>query len=357
MNTTQSGAIGVNRTQYMSSMVPAQALEQEAGQQYGDILKQAKAKNLLDRDPAQVARARTISQRLIAQAGVFRPDAASWKWEVHVLSSDEVNAWCMPGGKIAVYTGLLNKIKPTDDELAAVLGHEISHALREHARERVSQQMVTNLGLSVLSIATGSKEAGDLGGKLTSVMFTLPNSRTHETEADRMGVELAARGYDPRAAVTLWQKMGAADGGQAPPEFLSTHPSAASRISDLQVASEQVLPLYEQAKGRRGPLRRAVRRRWRRRRIVQGNPGRLPRHHAQRLEQGQQRRPLGPVFLLEGLRRVADGLEADRYQEFPHVRVLHAHADGLRHARQRRGRHAGGAAMPAQVGLPKTKSS
>ena len=107
-------------------MVPAQALEQEAGQQYGDILKQAKAKNLLDRDPAQVARARTISQRLIAQAGVFRPDAASWKWEVHVLSSDEVNAWCMPGGKIAVYTGLLNKIKPTDDELAAVLGHEIS---------------------------------------------------------------------------------------------------------------------------------------------------------------------------------------------------------------------------------------
>ncbi|AUT48977.1 peptidase M48 [Achromobacter sp. AONIH1] len=251
MNTTQSGAIGVNRTQYMSSMVPAQALEQEAGQQYGDILKQAKAKNLLDRDPAQVARARTISQRLIAQAGVFRPDAASWKWEVHVLSSDEVNAWCMPGGKIAVYTGLLNKIKPTDDELAAVLGHEISHALREHARERVSQQMVTNLGLSVLSIATGSKEAGDLGGKLTSVMFTLPNSRTHETEADRMGVELAARaGYDPRAAVTLWQKMGAADGGQAPPEFLSTHPSAASRISDLQVASEQVLPLYEQAKGK-----------------------------------------------------------------------------------------------------------
>ena len=138
MNTTQSGAIGVNRTQYMSSMVPAQALEQEAGQQYGDILKQAKAKNLLDRDPAQVARARTISQRLIAQAGVFRPDAASWKWEVHVLSSDEVNAWCMPGGKIAVYTGLLNKIKPTDDELAAVLGHEISRPARTCARARVA---------------------------------------------------------------------------------------------------------------------------------------------------------------------------------------------------------------------------
>ena len=198
-----------------------------------------------------MSRVRTISQRLIAQTGVFRPDASSWKWEVHVLTSDEVNAWCMPGGKIAVYTGLINKIKPTDDELAAVLGHEISHALREHARERVSQQMATSLGLQVLSIATGSSAASDLGGKLSDVMFTLPNSRTHETEADRMGVELAARaGFDPRAAVTLWQKMGAADNGNAPPEILSTHPSAASRITDLQAAAQQVLPLYEQSRGR-----------------------------------------------------------------------------------------------------------
>jgi predicted Zn-dependent protease len=249
MNTTQSGAIGVNRTQYMSSLVPSQALEQEASQQYTDILKQAQAKGLLDRDAQQVARVRAISQRLIAQAGVFRPDASAWKWEVHVLSSDEVNAWCMPGGKIAVYTGLISKIKPTDDELAAVLGHEIAHALREHARERVSQQMATNLGLQVLSIATGSSAAGDLGGELTNVMFTLPNSRTHETEADRMGVELAARaGFDPRAAVTLWQKMGAADSGNAPPEILSTHPSAASRITDLQAAAQQVMPLYQQVK-------------------------------------------------------------------------------------------------------------
>lgn len=249
MNTTQSGAIGVNRTQYMSSLVPSQALEQEASQQYADILKQAQGKGLLDRDAQQLSRVRAISQRLIAQVGVFRPDASGWKWEVHVLSSDEINAWCMPGGKIAVYTGLIAKIKPTDDELAAVMGHEISHALREHARERVSQQMATNLGLSVLSIATGSNAASDLGGQLSSVMFTLPNSRTHETEADRMGVELAARaGYDPRAAVTLWQKMGAADSGNAPPEILSTHPSAASRITDLQAAAQQVMPLYQQAK-------------------------------------------------------------------------------------------------------------
>jgi len=246
VNTTQSGTVGVQRTQYMSSMVPEKELEQEAGQQYSELIQQAKAQNALDRDAAQVSRVRAISQRLIAQVGAFRPDAANWDWEVHVLSSSDVNAWCMPGGKMAVYTGLLTQIKPTDAELAAVMGHEISHALREHARERMSQQMVTNVGLSVLAIATGVST--DLGSKLTDVMFTLPNSRTHESEADMMGVELAARaGYDPRAAVTLWQKMGSAGGG-APPEFLSTHPSADTRISELQVASERVLPLYEQAK-------------------------------------------------------------------------------------------------------------
>lgn len=249
VQTTQSGAVGVERTQYMSSLVPEQELEQEAGQQYSELIQQAKAQGALDRNAAQVARVRAISKRLVAQVGTFRPDAAAWDWEVHVISSDEVNAWCMPGGKMAVYTGLLTQIKPTDAELAAVMGHEISHALREHARERMSQQMVTNVGLSVLSIATGVST--DLGSKLTDVMFTLPNSRTHESEADLMGVELAARaGYDPRAAVTLWQKMGAASNG-APPEFLSTHPSADTRISDLQAASQRVLPLYEQAKGKK----------------------------------------------------------------------------------------------------------
>src|SRR3546814_476793 len=232
----------------MSSMVSEAALQQEASQQYNRLLSQAKAHGALDRDAAQTKRVQAISQRLIKQAGVFRTDAANWNWNVHVLSSDEVNAWCMPGGKIAVYTGLINKIKPTDDELAAVIGHEMAHALREHAREQVSQQMVTNMGLSVLSAVTGVGATADLGSALSNVMFTLPNSRTHETEADRIGVELAARaGYDPRAAVTLWQKMGALGGGNAPPEFLSTHPSAASRIADLTEAANKVLPLYQQA--------------------------------------------------------------------------------------------------------------
>ncbi|HTK00034.1 MAG TPA: M48 family metallopeptidase [Bordetella sp.] len=248
VHTTQGGAVGVDRTQYMSSLVSSQDLQKEANQQYAAILAQAKAKNLLDVNPEQVARVRTIAQRLIAQVGVFRPDAASWAWEVHVLSTQEINAWCMPGGKIAVYTGLLIQIKPTDAELAAVMGHEISHALREHARERVSQQMATSVGLSVLSVVTGSSAVSDLGGQLSDVMFTLPNSRTHEAEADRMGVELAARaGYDPMAAVSLWRKMAQASQGKEQPEILSTHPSADSRIADLQAAAQQVMPLYQQA--------------------------------------------------------------------------------------------------------------
>lgn len=251
VQTTSSGAIGVDRQQYMSSMVSEAALQQEAAQQYSALLGQAKAQGALDRNAAQTKRVQTISQKLIRQAGVFRPDAANWNWDVHVLSADEVNAWCMPGGKIAVYTGLIDKIQPTDAELAAVIGHEMAHALREHAREQVSQQMVTNMGLSVLSAVTGGGATADLGGALSNVMFTLPNSRTHETEADRIGVELAARaGYDPRAAVTLWQKMGALGGGGGQPEFLSTHPSAASRIADLTEAANKVLPLYQQAGGK-----------------------------------------------------------------------------------------------------------
>lgn len=247
VQTTQSGLVGIDRPQYMSSMVPEAQLDQEAAAQYAQIISQARAKGALDANAAQTRRVQTIARRLIAQVGVFRQDALHWKWEEHVLSSNEVNAWCMPGGKIAVYTGLLNTIKPTDAELAAVMGHEISHALREHAREQVSQQMVTSVGLSILSAVTGSQATADLGSALTNVMFNLPNSREHETEADRMGVELAARaGYDPRAAVTLWRKMSQA-GGSTPPEFLSTHPSPASRIADLEKVSNEVLPLYRQA--------------------------------------------------------------------------------------------------------------
>lgn len=249
VQTTGSGTVGVERKQYMSSLVSEQALMQEAQQQYNGILAQARAQGAVDTNAQQTARVKAITQRLIAQVGIFRPEAASWNWQVHVLNSNEVNAWCMPGGKIAVYSGMIDKLKLTDAELAAVIGHEMAHALREHAREQVSQQMATGMGLSVLSAITGSAATADMGGKLTEVMFTLPNSRTHETEADRMGVELAARaGYDPRAAITLWQKMASQGGGGAPPEFLSTHPSASTRTADLTQISQQVMPLYEAAK-------------------------------------------------------------------------------------------------------------
>ncbi|MER1940833.1 M48 family metallopeptidase [Castellaniella sp. FW104-16D08] len=244
VQTTQSGAVGIERTQYMSGLVSEAQLDQEAAQQYQQILAQARAQHALDPSAAQTKRVQAIAQRLIAQVGVFRPDAKQWNWEVHVLKSDEVNAWCMPGGKIAVYTGMLEKINPTDAELAAVMGHEISHALREHAREQVSRQMGAGIGVSILAAVTGSQAVADLGSNLSQVMFTLPNSRANETEADRMGVELAARaGYDPRAAITLWQKMERLGGGQ-PPEMLSTHPSSASRIQDLKQATAKVMPLY-----------------------------------------------------------------------------------------------------------------
>ncbi|WP_353157237.1 M48 family metallopeptidase [Herminiimonas fonticola] len=249
VQTTQSGLVGVDRQQRMA--VSAQELDQAAGKQYATLIAEQKQKNALNRNAAQVARVRGIANKLIAQTSVFRPDAQRWQWEVNVLTSPEVNAWCMPGGKIAVYTGLIEKLQVTDDELAAVIGHEISHALREHARERASEQMVAG---SVISIGSALLGVGNLGQKGAEYAYMglvgLPNSRSHETEADRIGVELAARaGYDPRAAITLWQKMGQV-GGSAPPTFLSTHPSSADRSSDLTIYAQRVMPLYLQAKNR-----------------------------------------------------------------------------------------------------------
>lgn len=248
VQTTQSGAVGIDRKQYMSGLVSESALRETAVKQYSQTLSQARSRGKLDANSAQVRRVQHITRQLVAQVGVFRPEAMQWPWEIHVLDDASINAWCMPGGKMAIHSGLINQLEPTDAELAAVLGHEIAHALREHAREQVSQQMAADMGLSVLAAVTGARATADLGGQLSKVMFTLPNSRSHEAEADRIGVELAARaGYDPRAALTLWQKMAAAGGAQ-PPEFLSTHPSPASRMADLRQAIDRVMPLYEQGR-------------------------------------------------------------------------------------------------------------
>jgi predicted Zn-dependent protease len=252
-STTEQGTVGVQRSQLL--LVSSAELDKAAAAQYQQVIKTETPKGNVNRDPKQVERVRAIAQRLIPQTTVFRKDAPDWKWEVNVISSPEVNAWCMPGGKIAVYTGIIEKLQITDDELAAVMGHEISHALREHGRERASQQMASSVGSSLVGVVadvflpgTGQVSAG-LAGAVSQVTFELPYSRVHETEADRMGVELAARaGYDPRAAVTLWQKMAKLSGGGAPPKLLSTHPSHEDRIKDLTEFSQKVMPLYEQAR-------------------------------------------------------------------------------------------------------------
>lgn len=255
--TTQSGAVGVERKQFM--MLSEKQVDQMAAQSYLQTLKEAETKKTLNSNPQQTERVRAIANRLIAQTGVFRPDAANWKWEVNVQESKDVNAYCMPGGKIMVYTGLIDKLNPTDDELANVMGHEISHALREHGRERMSRAYAQQIGLVGLAVALGatSKDRNAaantmmIGSTVTALALTLPNSREAEREADRMGLELSARaGYDPNAAITLWQKMGS-QGGSKPPEWLSTHPSEESRMKELQSLIPTVMPLYQEARAKK----------------------------------------------------------------------------------------------------------
>ncbi len=250
VQTTQPGAIGVDRKQSM--MVSSEEVNASAAKAYQQLVTGAAQKGQVNRDAAQVARVRRIAQRLIPMTAAFRPDAPGWAWETNVISSKEVNAWVMPGGKIAVYTGLIERLQPTDDELAAVMGHEIAHALREHGRERVSQAQAQGLVIGVLGAVAGVSRGGmDLTALVVDLTLNKPNSREHETEADRIGVELAARaGFDPRGAISLWEKMGKLGGG-APPEFLSTHPSPSSRIADLKVYSAKVMPLYETARAKR----------------------------------------------------------------------------------------------------------
>ena len=248
VETTHPGLVGVDRNQRF--LVSAEQINEASAEAYQQVLAEAKKQNALDRDPAQVARVQTIVKRLIPATTAFRPDAAKWPWDFHVLSSKEVNAWAMPQGKIAVYTGLLQQLQPTDDELAAVLGHEISHALREHSRERASQAMAQQVALGVIgAVANVPQGAIDMAPMLLDVTFNLPHSRQQEQEADRIGVELAARaGYDPHAAIRLWEKMEKVAGGGQPPKFLSTHPSHEDRIKDLRQYADRVAPLYQAAK-------------------------------------------------------------------------------------------------------------
>ncbi len=253
VQTTEAGAVGVTREQRVTTLVSSEEIEQQASKEYAQLLAEAQKKGLLNRDQQQVARVRTITQRLIPQVGVFRKDALQWKWESNVLTSKDINAWCMPGGKMAVYSGLIERLNATDDELAAVMGHEIAHALREHARERIGNQMATSaastVGAIALEIFTGVRVNPDLASSVLGAVTVLPNSRQNESEADIIGVELMARaGYDPRASLSLWRKMGQVAGGGGGPEFLSTHPSGETRLRELQGYVDKVMPLYQAAK-------------------------------------------------------------------------------------------------------------
>lgn len=248
VQTTQAGAVGITRKQSMG--VSREQVEQQSATAYLQLRQEAGQKRALNTDPALLARVQGIAKRLIPQVGVYRPDAVDWKWEVNVFQSDEVNAFCMAGGKIAVYTGLIQQLKITDDELAAVMGHEIAHALREHVREQQSRQQV--LGVVGIGAVIGGALLGvnidpNLAQNGLQVAFGLPHSREAEVEADDIGLELAARaGYNPKAAITLWQKMGALGGGR-PPAFMSTHPSPESRATDLTRVAQIVEPMYQAA--------------------------------------------------------------------------------------------------------------
>ena len=247
-STTDKGTVGADRRQLL--LVSEPQIADMASKAYAQVLNEARKAGTLNTDVAQLRRVRTITAKLIPQVKVFRPDAVDWKWETNVITADTLNAWCMHGGKIAVYTGIITQLKLTDDELAAIIGHEMAHALREHSREQISQEMATtltlNIGTSLLGLGTLGSNIAQVGSDL---MLKLPNSRTHETEADRMGVELAARaGYDPRAAISLWQKMGAVSPNGGQPSWLSTHPSGKARIADLEVYAAKVEPLFRAAK-------------------------------------------------------------------------------------------------------------
>ncbi len=241
--------VDVGKNSAFSQLVPADSVERSSLEQYAQMLEQAAEKKALaSKDHPQLRRLRDIANKIIPHALSWNPRAANWQWEVNLIGSKQINAFCMPGGKIAFYTGILDQLKLNDDEVAMVMGHEIAHALREHARERMGKSTATNIGASLLTQLLGLGQIGQTVTNYGAQLLTLQFSRDNESEADLVGMELAARaGYDPRAGVTLWQKMSAANKG-APPQWLSTHPSGSTRIGDIEANLPKVLPLYERVK-------------------------------------------------------------------------------------------------------------
>jgi predicted Zn-dependent protease len=240
--------VDVGQESSFAKLVPAEQVEAAAIQQYRQLLQQASAQRALaPADHPQVVRLRAIAQRLIPQTYNWNPRARGWEWEVNLIGSRDLNAFCMPGGKIAFFYGLLQQLQLSDDEVAMVMGHEMTHAVREHARERLGKTAATRIGASLISSLFGLGNTGDTLLNMGSQLLTLKFSREDETEADLVGMEIAARaGYDPQAAVSLWNKMLEAN-KNAPPQFLSTHPSGPNRIHELEANLPRVQPLYARA--------------------------------------------------------------------------------------------------------------
>jgi predicted Zn-dependent protease len=245
---TDTGGVKVGNPSILRKLVSAEKLENAAGEQYTQLTRQAFQKGALVQDGnPQLARLRAIAKDLLPHANKFNDRAKDWRWDVNLIASPQINAFCMPGGKIAFFTGILEKLKLTDDEVAMVMGHEIAHALREHARTRAVKGTLSNVGGQILGSLILGGQFGQQVGAQAGGLLTLKFSRGDETDADLVGMELAARaGYDPRAGVTLWEKMSGANKG-APPQWMSTHPSGATRITTIKNHLKEVLPLYETA--------------------------------------------------------------------------------------------------------------
>ena len=243
--------VEVGANSKFSKLVPADKVEQASQQQYAQLLQEAgRQQTLVNPNNPQVTRLRAIAQKIIPFSYEWNPRAKDWKWEVNLIGSKQINAFCMPGGKIAFYTGLVDQLKLTDDEVAIVMGHEVAHALREHARERMGKQAFTNLGVGAASQLFGLGNLGQQALGMGAQLLSMKYGREDESEADLVGMELAARaGYNPRAGVSLWQKMAAANKG-APPQWLSTHPSGNTRIADIEKNLPRVEPLYQRTKGK-----------------------------------------------------------------------------------------------------------